>query len=276
MKRFLCVISDPQIFGRGHLARQVELQNEFMRHGFEYQIQINTLDIKNLTMPQNHTIVLDLSIHDSEPPTSYLNQFSQSIGFDWSGEFIPDLNLVVVKHPERQYRAKIATEYGLQNLIINRNLPAARLSQESPSKEFLLISLGYSARGESYLRALAEIQNLPSMQIIVATGIDLDLDLPSNCQVVIDSPNFVELMANSKAVISNGGTTYVEALLLGKPVLAMPQNSEEQYFVETLSNLTIKDSSNSGFRSLDFRKALEAGMDTNGAERLCNQMLGVR
>jgi spore coat polysaccharide biosynthesis predicted glycosyltransferase SpsG len=275
MKGYFCVVSDPQIFGRGHLARQIQLQNEFVRRGFEYQIKINNIDIINAAVQQNHTIILDLSINDLEPPLSYLNQFSQSIGFDWSGEFMPDLNLVVVKHPMRQYKAKIATEYGFHNLIINKNLPEARLAQESTSQEFLLISLGYSTKGGSYLCALAERQALSSMPVIMVAGRDLELVLPNNCQVVVDPPNFLELMASAKAVISNGGTTYVESLLLGKSVLPMPQTSEEQFFVESLNDLTIKNSRFSGFRSLDFEKAMKAGMDTNGADRLCMQILGI-
>ena len=50
---------------------------------------------------------------------------------------------------------------------------------------------------------------------------------PANFSVVRNPASFEELLAEADVVLTSGGTTLLEALCLGKPVIAFPQNDGE-------------------------------------------------
>ena len=100
-------------------------------------------------------------------------------------------------------------------------------------------------------------------------GLDILNSSSEDLRIVVDSHNFIELLSSAKAVISNGGTTYIESLLLGKSVLPIPQTDDEEYFVDTISPITSPDLTLPGFLRLDDQKASKAGVGFYGAERIC-------
>lgn len=270
MRRFICIVSDPQKFGRGHLSRQKLIQAEFNGLGIDYPIYFG---LSSISVGKGCTLILDVSDQDDEPSANFIEQFDEVIGFDWSGNLIPDWNYVVVKHLQKSYQAKKGVITGLNNLIVSPKISYLRKTPPSFSKDYLLISLGYSAASSAYKRALATRQSWGDLMIVLASGRHLDFDSTESLRVVYDSPNFLEMMAASTCVISNGGTTFVESLLMGKAVLPMPQSSSEEFFVDSLLPLTDEDFFLPSFRKLNFERALKFGVDTKGAERLCNMML---
>lgn len=273
MKNFLCLVSDPMKFGRGHLSRQIQIQREFGELGFEYPIHFKKVEMDPSLLNQNTTLVLDLSNLDEEPTPEFLQQFDEVIGFDASGTYIPDRNFVVLAHPKRDYRASKYFSAGLQNLIVRSDLSALRSKQEQVGRDFFLISLGYSASTKAYQQALALTQDLPNLPKVLASGRELEIEPSEYLEVIIDSPNFIHLLATAKAVITNGGTTYVESLLLGKSVMSIPQTRDEQNFVEAIYPFTKHDVEQPGFRKLNSEEASKAGIGTDGAKRLCQIMI---
>lgn len=273
MGKFLSLVSDPLKFGGGHLARQIQIQRQFERLGLEYAVNINSLELTSTTLTQAKTLILDLSINDNEPAHNYMNQFSETIGFDWSGSFIPERNFVVLAHPGRDYPASKYKLIGLQNMVIRNEISTLELSHDLTGLDYVLISLGYSAGTSAFQKALSLAENLPIVSKKLATGRELEIPPSKDLEIVIDSPRFIELLAASRAVISNGGTTYVEALLLEKSVLPIPQTEDEKYFVEAILPLTDPDVTLPGFRRINQVAAAKAGLDTLGAERLCKIIL---
>lgn len=273
MKKFLCLVSDPLKFGRGHLSRQIQIQREFGELGFEYPIHFNKVEMDLSLLNQNTTLVLDLSNLDEEPTPEFLQQFDEVIGFDASGTYIPDWNFVVLAHPKRDYRASKYFSAGLHNMIVRSDLSALRSKKEQVERDFLLISLGYSASTNAYQQALALTKDLLNIPKILASGSELEIEPSEDLEVIVDSPNFIHLLATSKAVITNGGTTYVESLLLGKSVMSIPQTKDEQNFVDTIYPLTKHDVELPGFRKLNSEEASKAGLGTDGAKRLCQIMI---
>ena len=273
MRNFLCLVSDPLKFGRGHLARQIQIQREFEKLGIEYPIHICKADSVSSRLMQTTTLVLDLSVLDEEPAANFLDQFAETIGFDWSGTYTPHRNFVVIAHPGREYRASKYVSTGLQNLVVKSEISILKKTLDPIGPDFLLISLGYSAGTKAYQNALTLTGDLPKIPKILASGRDLKIPPSEDLEIVIDSPNFIQLLAASKAVISNGGTTYIESLLLGKSVLPIPQTIDEQNFVDAIHPFTHHDVGLPGFRKIDSENASKAGVGTKGAERLCKIMI---
>lgn len=273
MKKFVCLVSDPLKFGRGHLSRQIQIQREFKKLGIEYPIHFKKDEVDVSLLHQFTTLVLDLSNLDDEPTPEFLQLFYEVIGFDASGTYIPDRNFVVLAHPERNYRASKYLSTGLHNLIVRNDLSALRNTKGPSERDYLLISLGYIASTNAYQQAIALTKDLPNIPKILASGSDLEIEPSDDLEVIVDSPNFIHLLANAKAVITNGGTTYVESLLLGKSVMSIPQTKDEQNFVNTINSLTKHDVKLPGFRKLDSEEASKAGVGTDGAHRLCQIMI---
>ncbi len=273
MSKFLSLVSDPLKFGRGHLARQIQIQRQFERLGFEYTVNVNSLEMTSATLAQATTLILDLSINDNQPALNYMEQFSETIGFDWSGSFIPEHNFVVIAHPGREYPASKYLSTGLQNLVIRNEISTLEVNRRSTDSNYLLISLGYSAGTIAYQEAISLTEGLPKILKKLAVGRQLDIPPSEHIEVVVDSPDFIQMLAASRAVISNGGTTYIESLLLKKSVLPIPQTNDEKYFVDAIHPLTDSDETFPGFRRLNQVAAAKAGIDTQGAERLCRIIL---
>lgn len=276
MKKFVCFVSDPQKFGRGHLSRQIQIQKEFGKLGFDYPIYCKKDEMYTARPDQNTTLVLDLSSFDEEPTPELLQQFDEVIGFDASGTYIPDRNFVVLAHPKMDYRASKYVSTGLHNLIVRSDLSDLKNTSEQIERDYLIISLGYSASTKAYQQALTLTRGLPDIPKILASGIELEIEPSEDLEVIVDSPNFIHLLAIAKAVITNGGTTYVESLLLGKSVMSIPQTKDEQNFVDAIYPLTESDIQLPGFRKLDCVKASKAGVGTDGAKRLCKIMIDNR
>lgn len=273
MKNFVCLVSDPVKFGRGHLSRQIQIQREFRKLSCEYPIRINKTEVyESLPIPKT-TLVLDLSNLDEEPTPEFLHQFDEVIGFDASGTYTPDRNFVVLPHPQRVYRASKYVSTGLHNLIVRSEVSVLKNSQQKIGRDYLLISLGYAASTKAYQHALTLTRDLSDFPKILASGRELELNPSEDLAVIVDSPNFIHLLATAKAVITNGGTTYVESLLLGKSVMPIPQTKDEQNFVDAMYSLTKDDTEIPGFRKLNCEAALKAGVGTDGANRLCRIMI---
>lgn len=273
MRNYICIVSDPIKFGRGHLARQIQIQREFEKLGIHYPININKDEQTSFQLKKNTSLILDLSNLDQEPELDFLNQFSEIIGFDASGEVIPDRNFVVVAHPGREYRATKYVSIGLQNLVIRSDISVIKNTQNIVGRDFLLISLGFSAGTKAYRHALALTRALPNTHKILASGGELEIHPSDDLEIIVDSPNFIDLLTTAKAVITNGGTTYVESLLLGKSVLSIPQTRDEQNFLDVLYPLTNYDGKLPGFRQINSEKAAKAGVGTDSAKRLCQIMI---
>ncbi len=273
MKKFVCLVSDPIKFGRGHLSRQIQIQSEFRKLGYEYPIHFNKDEMDLSLLNQNSTLVLDLSNVDEEPTLEFLDNFDEVIAFDASGKYIPDRNFVVLAHPNRNYQASKYVSTGLHNLIVRSDVSVLKNTQEQIDREYFLISLGYAASTEAYQHALRLTKDLPNIPKILASGSELEINPTSNLEVIVDAPNFIHLLARAKAVITNGGTTYVESLLLGKSVMSIPQTKDEQNFVNALYSLTKIDLELPGFRKILSEEASKAGVGTDGAKRLCKIMV---
>ena len=267
------MVSDSKKFGRGHLNRQLQVQLEFEKHGIDHSIRINNSESTSLKIEQGVSLILDLSCSDEEPRLDFLEQFTEIIGFDWSGRFVPDRNFVVVAHPDKKYQASKYFSVGLHNLIIRSEVAILMKNLQRKDQEYLLISLGYSSGTNAYQNALLLTENLPRMAKILASGCELDIFPAEDLKFVVDSSIFIELLAEAKAVISNGGTTYIESLLLGKSVLPIPQTKDEQFFVDTIHPLTHRDFVLPGFRRIDSELASKFGVGTQGSKKLCKIML---
>lgn len=275
MRKIFCVVSNPEKFGRGHLSRQLEIQSHLKLHDIDYAIEFNSENLKSPSRINESLLILDISERDKIPALHFMKQFSLIVGFDWSGDFVPDYNIVVLMHPNKKYFAKRKLTAGLQNFIVHSSVNELREKPSPVKNEYFLISLGYSASMNSYLQALSDLEFLNKTQVVIATGKKIELPHIENLRILVDPPEFIELLAEATAIISNGGTTYIESLFLGKPVLPLPQNEEEKYFVKELESLTIKDPVNENFRKLDFEKAAKIPFDTYATERIGQLLIDI-
>jgi spore coat polysaccharide biosynthesis predicted glycosyltransferase SpsG len=229
--------------GGGHLVRMKEVRKIFISKGFLCEIffdedsLINFLNSKKekksfalIDLPEDFEIKLD---------KVFLSKECIKIGYELGRNLIPDYNLVPFQFKSRKFLAKKEIKSGLEFLIIREVVRKINENKKRNRAPQLIISLG---SGDTYNQAMELFKNLRKFckhrcKILVVIGPHGEKKLNFNRRVLFSPRNFPELLNSSSTVITNGGTTLVESLYLGKKVYCIPQNNDEKEFSEFLSDL---------------------------------------
>lgn len=227
--------------GGGHLIRMQEIQKIFIAKGILCEIFTNLDDLENyllfsnekkpiviIDLPQNHKI-------DLEKIKSL--DYCLKIGYELSNNLIADYNIVPYKFKNRNFLAKYALYSGEQYLIIRSEIRAQSSQKETNNIPSLLISLG---SGKTYQKAILVFKSIKESAknkyvISIILGPHSKRRFMSSKNIVYAPRNFPELLNSSSIVFTNGGTTLIESLYLGKSVYCFPQNDDEKEFSFFLS-----------------------------------------
>jgi len=279
---FVQLIADGSAtYGYGHISRSREVADAFSESGFEVEY-INLLERPSAQLTdhgRSGLTVIDLPYPDDTWLNSARQRGNKVIGLDYLGQGSPDC-LIRMNQPLTEIPCARLL-FGLEYAIIRKSIRDATASRG----DYVLVSIGGADVGNHGLATAATLSALGLKAILVRGPLSGRVENTfTNVTVVESPPDFPGLLARSSWVVSNGGTTMVEAMSLGKAVHVIAQTSEEERFARPLHNSglllgvgshhlrapTEDEITSTGFRA-------QNAVDARGSERIVKlgqQLLG--
>lgn len=302
--------------GLGHLSRSRNLIDPLKGRGQDVIIIQNSnpfnIDVDHLIEESNYELFLDAlkeSLHSLTPDIVVLDLPYKEIllkkipeflvnfkrinvvafdFFDYKNDYVHSaINLF--NHYFENNELKIKVYEGIKYANIRRefwNLRNMKKLTDETDTIKIIISCGGSDPSGNTLKALELcfdwIHQGYKLDIIVITNTDLKSYRDLNFKLVSSPSNFHENIFNSDIAMLSGGTTVLEACYLGTPIVAFPQNQEEEGFFLSLQNKGLVLLSN----SLERDKILDSEerkiisdkqrlrVDEKGIERICEIIIG--
>lgn len=227
------VVDGGPTYGYGHLSRSRELALAFEAAGFS----IDYVDLMHAPRPPDATAataagvvtIIDLPydgdawLHDAR------RNAHRVIGLDYLGRGGPDM-LIRMNTPLGQVPCGRLC-YGLEYAIIRHEIRAARPSDG----DHVLVAIGGGDLRKVGMDIAQAISEQGLRTILVRGPLAQRPQATPAGFVVLDQPTeFAQLLAGCAWAVTNGGTTMVEGMSLGKAVHAVPQTSEEERFAADL------------------------------------------
>jgi len=192
----------------------------------------------------------DVILYDSIKPNEYLLKQLKSLSrklivldyFNYSNNNIDIIiNLFEQSNKDKSlFNGKIYE--GINFFILKDEIMANKKNPKTifKSKPDILITFGGEDPNDNTLKVLKNI-NLNKFRVKVIIG-RLNkknkkiIELYSKQVEIIDhTPEIGKLMSQSDIIICGGGTTLLEAIYLGNPVIAIPQNNMEEKFINYIN-----------------------------------------
>lgn len=152
------------------------------------------------------------------------------IGYEYSGELEVDYNIVPFVFKSRHFKASKVLYRGLEYLILR---PEIKLSSSKSIKQAIdvVISLGAGDtldKAEEIRRKILKMHEDFNVKIILGKYSIHTNDIEK--YVTTDPIDFFDIINSAAYIVTNSGTTLVEAIYLQKRILAWPQNELELEF----------------------------------------------
>jgi spore coat polysaccharide biosynthesis predicted glycosyltransferase SpsG len=152
------------------------------------------------------------------------------IGYEYSGELEVEYNIVPFAFKSRQFSAKKTLFTGMKYLILRPEIKK-RFSRSTEQKFDAVISLGAGDTLDKALEIRRKIlSQYQSLNVKIVLGEHSVYKGGHEAYVIKNPTNFYELLRSSSYLITNAGTTLVEAIYLQKKILAWPQSDLELEF----------------------------------------------
>ena len=152
------------------------------------------------------------------------------IGYEYSGELKVDYNIVPFVFESRHFKASKVLYSGLEFLILRPEIKAISSKSIKQGKD-VVISLGAGdtlAKAEKIRRIILELHKDFNVKIILGRYSINTNDIAK--YITTDPIDFYNIINAAAYVVTNAGTTLVEAIYFEKKILACPQNELELEF----------------------------------------------
>jgi spore coat polysaccharide biosynthesis predicted glycosyltransferase SpsG len=152
------------------------------------------------------------------------------IGYEYSGELRVDYNIVPFFFKSRQFKANKVLYSGLEFLILRPEIKLIS-SKSITQKRDVVISLGAGdtlAKAEEIRRRILKVHK--DFNVIIILGKYSVYKSTVEKYITIDPFDFYDIVNAATYVVTNAGTTLVEAIYFEKKILAWPQNELELEF----------------------------------------------
>ena len=196
-----------------------------------------------------------------------------TVTLDWFGTSVPDINIAV--YPHQQVHALRKAYIGFEYIIIRDEV---RRIQKNPDTELfkkVLVCLGGGdLLGQGYDTAV--FLNDKGFDVTLVQG-PLAKQKPDkkDFDILVNPPNFPQILANCDWAVTNGGGCLFEALYLGRPTIVLPQTDMEKRIVDYVqqhdSLLGIGLESLREFKTEELKRVSENGkkiIDGKGLHRI--------
>jgi len=185
--------------------------------------------------------------------------------------------------PEKSILYKNYLFSGVEYAIINPNFFHQKKNLKSNLSKEILISFGGEDPSSNTLKVLNKISKY-NLNITVIAGIlnkDIErINFFSNIKFLTYTNEMPMLMINSDLVFCGCGTTVIEALFIGNPIVCLPQNEYEKSFLNYLKekieifdlkdiNILLEKIEDYDFR-INIKQTYNNIVDGKGVERIYN------
>ena len=175
-------------------------------------------------------IVIDVPANFNHDLTFLYKSQIILIGYEYSGELKVDYNIVPFVFKSRHFKANKVLYSGLEFLILRPEIKAISSKSIKQGKD-VVISLGAGdtlAKAEKIRRIILELHKDFNVKIILGRYSINTNDIAK--YITTDPIDFYNIINAAAYVVTNAGTTLVEAIYFEKKILACPQNELELEF----------------------------------------------
>ena len=175
-------------------------------------------------------IVIDVPANFNHDLTFLYKSQIILIGYEYSGELKVDYNIVPFAFKSRNFKANKVLYSGLEFLILRPEIKAISSKSIKQGKD-VVISLGAGdtlAKAEKIRRIILKLHKDFNVKIILGRY-SINTDNVAK-YITTDPIDFYNIINAAAYVVTNAGTTLVEAIYFEKKILACPQNELELEF----------------------------------------------
>jgi hypothetical protein len=158
------------------------------------------------------------------------------VGYEYSGELEVDYNIVPFAFKSRHFMASKVLYSGLEFLILR---PEIKLKSSKRISQIIdvVVSLGagdtLAKAKEIRRKILSEYKDL-DIKIILGKYAGNNNNNENDEYIIKDPINYYDIINSATYIVTNAGTTLVEAIYLNKKILSWPQNELELEFASYL------------------------------------------
>jgi spore coat polysaccharide biosynthesis predicted glycosyltransferase SpsG len=220
--------------GFGHLQRSLSLASALSSNKIKVHIECLSSEAFNIIPKIFLEEVTPTCIVWDVPPEieiakeEYINTHAHAvtIGLDYFGKNIPNINICVYQH--YPIRSLNKTYIGLEYTILRYDLLHQKESlKKNQFQDYVLISIGSSDINSSRFH-VADTLIKKGHNVVMVEGRFTNASGENRGWTVVKDPdNFIQLMRDANWVVSNGGSTMAEAVFLKKKTFVMPQTTFE-------------------------------------------------
>ena len=224
--------------GYGHLNRSMNLYKYLNSIGIKTTIRgldnktTKLLPKVNTTNKLSKLLIVDVKNNTKEILQKARKKNQLTVTFDYFGNYPPDYNIIIFPHKKAYSRIK--SFIGLEYTIIKKEfLKSKNRIKKKKLTNIVIVIGGGDKKNISY--KLGSLLNKKKLNVTIIYG-PLIRKTPKdkNLKIYHNPSNYVDLLKKSDLIISNGGGCMLEAIILNKPVIAIPQSIEEKNLVNFL------------------------------------------
>ncbi|WP_432407113.1 glycosyltransferase [Wukongibacter sp. M2B1] len=253
------------------------------------------INIENFNLKESFdTIIYDSPIYNKEKIKKLKKHGYKLIAldfFDYADRHV-DIIINLFNHKKENienFKGKIYE--GLKYCILRNDIinSKEKIILEPNEKLNVLVTFGGEDPNSNTFEALSRIDYSKTTAKVILGYLNKDrdkiIDKYSNKAEIIDpTPHIGKLISSSDLIICGGGTTLLESIYLGNPIITIPQNQQEKHFIDyvrrqaPLFNINdlatlIEQVRETSFRN-NIRNKYEKVMDKKGIERICQLVVG--
>ena len=227
--KIISITENSESSGRGHYMRQTVLKQHLAKKNIDLEIITDSTKGINKKMNKinNSLILIDLPLENQSKIDLRTLNFATKICFDWSAEQSPDISIVVAKWADREFKFIKKIYSGFNYLVTSEDLLNLNVSK----KNYCLVTVG------GYLDILTvnlvkkQLKLVYSGEIFLANSGNLvNLENGVILRKNLSRKDYLQILAEAELLVTNGGTTLVEGLLLKKNIIVVPKTKYEYSF----------------------------------------------
>jgi spore coat polysaccharide biosynthesis predicted glycosyltransferase SpsG len=212
--------------GYGHISRSKALYS-FLKHKFSTSLEIISESSSKYSKIFNSKItIVDLPLGYDHEVLRAKKSSDILVCLDYFGGISIDYNIVVFPHTKPV--ADFSTFIGLDYIILRKDILTLKNNRNTKENYFLVTIGGADINNYSFSIAHRIHESGYNVKVCLGPLYDFESQNIYPFEVLINPPNFHELLNNASIVICNGGGTLFESLYLNKKCYVIPQSKEEE------------------------------------------------